>query len=507
VFNETLKLTAKLLAVRDEIAFEFSSNQTCGSKELAIAIQKVNAIAPFIELSEEGLMNLVDLAFKISLKKEESRYSRFQIYVPSVGFLPIKNNEEPDWMVCFDPPIALDIPTLHRISSGMPSRPYALCVWESNSFILWFKWQQEIQKGQHIDFENSELWLNSLAYYLVSQISNLYAYGIIRIEDLSSQDTRTSKHINVNCYPGLILSIEEPGILNVSLSNTGHTIIESLTLRYGKIEKIYDPHMTPIVQSIYADIEKSIRSAEKGELSSNISGYIGNIWSYILSLAVDFGRGGQFIILPSGYLLGERNRLQVEGAGVLQVKHTTSRPDLGEQIALLDRDTALIQRKRHMIRNPFTGEKLPEDNCDSAFKRGVSQGLSEAEHIHDKYQTLFDSARAVAKLSTADGCLVFDRELRLLGFKGEVLVREDPECVELDLNHKDFKQKEVFDINQFGTRHRSAARFCGKVPGAVIFVVSQDGDIRLFVHIDNGKVGIGGPFRPLPGLSPSIVHS
>ncbi|NJO50664.1 MAG: hypothetical protein HC840_15825 [Leptolyngbyaceae cyanobacterium RM2_2_4] len=62
-------------------------------------------------------------------------------------------------------------------------------------------------------------------------------------------------------------------------------------------------------------------------------------------------------------------------------------------------------------------------------------------------------------------------------------------------------------MNQFGTRHRSAARFCGKVPGAVIFVVSQDGDIRLFVHMDNGKVGIGDPFRPLPGSSPSIVYS
>jgi len=470
VSEEILPLRDKLLIVRDEIASEFSSNQTCGSKEFATAIQKVNAISPFLKLSEEGLRNIVDLAFEISLKKEESRYPRFQIYVPSVGFLPVKDNEEPDWMVFFHPPITLDVSTLHRISSGIPSRPYALCVWES---------------GEAIE-----------------------AHGVIRIEDLSSQNTLTSKRINVDCYPGLILSIEEPGILNVSLSNTRCTIIESLTLRYGKIERLYDPSSTPIVKSIYTDIEESLRNSKKEkELSSNISGYIDNIWSYILSLAVDFGHGGQFIILPSGYLLGEGNCLQVEGAEVLQVKHTTSGPDLGEQIALLDQYPALIQRKRHMIRNPFTGEKLPEDNCDSAFERGVSQGLSKAKRIHDKYQTLFDSARAVAKLSTADGCLVFNRELGLLGCKGEVLVRENPECVELDLNCQEFRQKRVFDINQFGTRHRSAARFCGKVPGAAVFVVSQDGDIRLFVHMDNEKVGIGGPFHPLPGLSPSIVHS
>ncbi|NJO50650.1 MAG: hypothetical protein HC840_15745 [Leptolyngbyaceae cyanobacterium RM2_2_4] len=250
MFEETLPLLGKLLIVRDEIASEFSSNETCGSKEFATAIQKVNAISPFLRLSEEGLKNLVDLAFKISLKKEESRYPRFQIYVPSVGFLPIKDNEEPDWMVFFDPPITLDVSTLHRISSGIPSRPYALFVWESEEVIE--------------------------------------AYGVIRIEDLSSQDTRTSKHINVDCYPGLILSIEEPGILNVSLFNTSYTIPVSLTLRYGRIEQVYDPHMSPIVQSIYSDIEESIRNSEEGELSSNISGYIGNIWSYILSLAVDF---------------------------------------------------------------------------------------------------------------------------------------------------------------------------------------------------------------------------
>ncbi|MBW4473712.1 MAG: hypothetical protein KME45_25555 [Stenomitos rutilans HA7619-LM2] len=79
MFDEALKLTVKLLQVRDEIASEFSSNQTCGPKEFATAIQKVNAISPFLRLSEEGLRNLVDLAFKISLKKEESRYPRFQI--------------------------------------------------------------------------------------------------------------------------------------------------------------------------------------------------------------------------------------------------------------------------------------------------------------------------------------------------------------------------------------------------------------------------------------------
>jgi hypothetical protein len=472
-------LTIRVMDVMDEIASEFGSRQDCGSREFAVAIQKVNAIKPFLEISEEGLRNLIDLAFNISLKKEESRYPRFQIYVPSTGFFPARNGTGPEWMVRFEPLIVLDISTLHRISSGIPSRPYALCIWESEETIE--------------------------------------AYGIIRIEDLSSQSVNTSKSINVSCYPGLILSIEEPGILNASLCNTRRTIIGHLTLRYGRIEQIHNSYVNLIVQSIYddiyTDIKKNMRASGEGELSPNILGYIGNIWSYILSLAVDFKDGGQFIILPSGPsldtlpsdLLGQDKYLRVADTKVLKVKHTTIAPDLGAQIIALDQAPDLVQRKPRF--RGSNGEEIPED---SAVKKGFDQSKRLSMSIDSKYQTLFDSARAVAKLSTVDGCLVFDRGLRLLGFKGEVLVKEDPECVELNLDvglkDQDPNPKD-FDINQYGTRHRSAARFCGKVPGAVVFVVSQDGDIRLFLNLDNGKVGVGGPFRPLPGLSPSIVHS
>ena len=31
-------------------------------------------------------------------------------------------------------------------------------------------------------------------------------------------------------------------------------------------------------------------------------------------------------------------------------------------------------------------------------------------------------------------------------------------------------------------RHQSADRFCQQVPGAIAFVVSQDGNLRLFGH-------------------------
>ena len=38
-------------------------------------------------------------------------------------------------------------------------------------------------------------------------------------------------------------------------------------------------------------------------------------------------------------------------------------------------------------------------------------------------------------------------------------------------------------LTRFGMRHRSAYRFCHWVPGAMAFVISQDGDLRVFGNV------------------------
>ena len=43
-------------------------------------------------------------------------------------------------------------------------------------------------------------------------------------------------------------------------------------------------------------------------------------------------------------------------------------------------------------------------------------------------------------------------------------------------------------LASFGMRHRSAYRFCQQVEGAMAFVVSQDGDVRLFSNVGGGRV-------------------
>jgi hypothetical protein len=42
------------------------------------------------------------------------------------------------------------------------------------------------------------------------------------------------------------------------------------------------------------------------------------------------------------------------------------------------------------------------------------------------------------------------------------------------------------DIRSFGARRRSAIQLCRACPEAMAFVISQDGDLRIFVRRDDG---------------------
>jgi hypothetical protein len=77
-----------------------------------------------------------------------------------------------------------------------------------------------------------------------------------------------------------------------------------------------------------------------------------------------------------------------------------------------------------------------------------------------------------------DGCVVFDPELTLLGFGAKISAQETKPCVV-------FRARESeFPINNLGTRHQSAYRLCSKRPGAIAFVISQDGTLRSFLGED-----------------------
>ena len=93
-------------------------------------------------------------------------------------------------------------------------------------------------------------------------------------------------------------------------------------------------------------------------------------------------------------------------------------------------------------------------------------------------EALFEIAHVIAGLAAADGAVVMSKQNELLGFGGMVSGRlPDVKSVgrALDLEGKKIVEEEAGNV---GTRHRSAYRLAGALPGSVAVVISQDGGVR-----------------------------
>jgi len=91
-------------------------------------------------------------------------------------------------------------------------------------------------------------------------------------------------------------------------------------------------------------------------------------------------------------------------------------------------------------------------------------------------------------MASVDGAVIIDWDFTVSGFGAEILPRpidDDNEMVEHGTHP--FGKPPDRPLYKYGMRHRSAYRLCKAVNNSLAFVISQDGDIRVFCHVD-GKV-------------------
>ena len=116
---------------------------------------------------------------------------------------------------------------------------------------------------------------------------------------------------------------------------------------------------------------------------------------------------------------------------------------------------------------------------------------------HISLQTLTDTADAVARLSATDGFVILNGKLRLLGFGTKIVWDEriPSTCVEVDEMLRPTGGE--FSLERAGTRHTAGYMLCQSVPGAHVFVVSQDGELRLFfMDRDEAETRVTAPLAP-----------
>jgi hypothetical protein len=91
-----------------------------------------------------------------------------------------------------------------------------------------------------------------------------------------------------------------------------------------------------------------------------------------------------------------------------------------------------------------------------------------------------ESIQRISQLASVDGALILTFAFQVLAF-GATLTAPRSTATPI-VGPDGFGQGvgQPFDINRYGTRHRSAVDFAAAVPCAIAFVISQDGPIRAF---------------------------
>ena len=95
----------------------------------------------------------------------------------------------------------------------------------------------------------------------------------------------------------------------------------------------------------------------------------------------------------------------------------------------------------------------------------------DCQEIEEEIQ---DIAKSIASLASVDGAVVITTRFKVLGFGGEIVAASPT----LDSVTVASDKKERIAIELFGTRHRSAFRFCSSFEDSLAFIVSSDGGVK-----------------------------
>ena len=140
-------------------------------------------------------------------------------------------------------------------------------------------------------------------------------------------------------------------------------------------------------------------------------------------------------------------------------------------------------------------EKIEYDNINDKLQRKKEISCRQYRRLartdcsrQNAEERLKSAASFISALAAVDGAVVLTDKLRLLGF-GVEITATSPRLNQVKLITDFWKNVgEKRDIELFGTRHRSAFRFCSSFEDSVAFIVSQDGEIKITKRVGSEVV-------------------
>jgi hypothetical protein len=293
----------------------------------------------------------------------------------------------------------------------------------------------------------------------------LVATGIGRFETAGAllPEDQTGLYLRAG---GLVVEVDGPGDLSV------HEAGEVFTLRAGRIERQLDGNRALERLPGFHALERETAAEALGpvandRLRTKMIDAVRDAWMYVLKRAVAMSHGGAFAVLPSD--ARSVDELPEDWTGRLQVTYPTGEPDLLRSVL---------------------------EYVEARW--GAAGG-----ERHTALQAFLDAANAVSALSGTDGFVVMNRGLRVLGFGAKVSWEEafQEACPEVD--EKLQVSEASFELHRAGMRHTAGFMLCQSLPGAFAFVISQDGELRVFFS-EEGVTRVTAPLAPITYLFQGI---
>lgn len=269
----------------------------------------------------------------------------------------------------------------------------------------------------------------------------------------------------------LIITSSEPG--HIKISRSGHDLItfKGGQINYGKSVLFGDKPVDVLLKNKSnkffksLDFGKRAHECEPAGVKYTLikrmakDQYINFFRSISLNIQ-SLGHGGTLLLVPENTILASRLKIKYP------VESSISKILLAKKIELLRQRSSLnmkIYKRKEKI--------LSKDE------------LENRDHIYAKSEandrSIADLLNFLGALSQVDGAVVLTDTLKILGFGAEIIIAgEGPKNVKIADNIKGSKGKKI-SAESYGTRHRSAFRFCSKVDSAIAFVFSQDGETKV----------------------------
>lgn len=393
--------------------------------------------------SDEGVRQIIELAYYASQMEEEGRSLRFEMV------FGVKEDKSPPLPLVarFRYPVPItDVGDLVRIAPAFARETCALWIAERTN-------------------TSGECRLECLGLLNADSASQRIMIGY---PDALAAGSRTV--LDQETY--LTLSVAGSGHLRASFG-----LLWEYTLRAGRVRPTLSYAMVPPLGPVLSDSERIIRKrfAERypqlplPDYVLQSSREISHLWTRLLELTVAAQHGGTFLVLPeeSVRLATICNRYQISDGLLVDL-------DLGS--LLVDFSAACARLALHNQPNR-TG-----NTADHLDQLALLQNDWFARRT-----ALLVAIDTIAGLADVDGCVVLDRGLRVSLFGGKIrTARVDGASRLLELRDwYDRSQSLVSSMAKLGTRNQSACLFCREHPRALAFVVSQDTDLRVYASDEN----------------------